>query len=62
MIDEGTVIANSTGGTVYVTALTIGDPLGANCSFVNPQHRRQPQRRPLPSWRVFLNEFLARSA
>ena len=32
---EGTFIANATGGTVYVTAMTIGDPLGANCSFVN---------------------------
>ena len=32
---EGTLIANATGGTFYVTAMTIGDPLGDNCSFVN---------------------------
>ena len=32
---EGTLIASSSGGTFHVTALTIGDPLGDSCSFVN---------------------------
>jgi hypothetical protein len=32
---EGTLIASTSGGTFHVTALTIGDPLGDNCSFVN---------------------------
>jgi len=32
---EGTLIASTSGGTFHVTALTIGDPLGDHCSFVN---------------------------
>lgn len=32
---EGTLIASASGGAFYVTALTIGNPLGDNCSFVN---------------------------
>jgi len=32
---EGTLIASSSGGTFHVTALTIGDPLGDNCSYVD---------------------------
>jgi hypothetical protein len=32
---EGTLVGSTSSGTLYVTALTIGDPLGANCSFVN---------------------------
>jgi hypothetical protein len=46
---EGTLIANTSSGTFYVTALTIGDPLGANCSFVNlnmPVAVRAPNHRP----------------
>ena len=32
---EGTLIASSSGGTFHVTAMTIGNPLGDHCSFVN---------------------------
>jgi hypothetical protein len=32
---QGTLIASTSGGTFVVTALTIGDPLGATYSFVN---------------------------